>query len=157
MKVVDDKYSIKTDNVKAKIFAMTDDPITSAGCLYQARIGVDVMNFASVLMNHKCPLAKEKVTMLLTGEFKGVRLYADGSKDQPGWKPSRKNAHKLWFMNEDVMDFGEWFALLKSVNCDHNLQEWQRMKYVSEGVILDDNRYRRGRRSHSAHEALGLY
>src|SRR5207253_2610895 len=61
MKLVDDKYSIKTDNVKAKIFAMAEDPVTSAGCLYQARIGVDVMNFAIVLMNHKCPLAKEKI------------------------------------------------------------------------------------------------
>jgi hypothetical protein len=158
MKIIDDKYSIKTDNVKAKIFAMTDDPITSAGCLYQTRIGVDVMNFAILLMNHKCPLAKEKITMLLTGEFRGIKLYADSSKEQPGWKPSRKNAHRLWEMNEEIMDFGEWLSLLESVKCDHNLKEWQRMKYVREGVIPDDNKYRgKGRRSYSAYEAVGLY
>ena len=135
IKLVDDKYSVKTNNVNAKIFAIAEDPVTSAGCLYGVRIGVDIMNYASVLMEHKCPLAREKIIMLLTGEFRGIRLYSDSNSKNICWKPSKKNARRLWSMNEEIMDFGEWLALFNSIKCDHNLKEWQKDKYSKDGLV----------------------
>ncbi len=128
---IKNEYDLTTDADKAKIFGSTIDLTTAAGVLYGAYIGVNVQLFAQVLQQFKCPLAKEKIKMLLTGQFKGIDLYKDGK----GWKPSRKNCFKLWSKNWDIMTHLEWKHIFDLNKCDHSVGSW--IKYEKQVQVQD--------------------
>ena len=76
---------------QASIFANTDNLNEAAGTMIGVCVGVDVMEFFNKLCEEACPHAAEKVRMMLTGHYQGVKLY----KDADSWTPSRTNANRL--------------------------------------------------------------
>lgn len=83
----------------AEIFGRTDDIYEAAGALQGAFQGTNMMDFVRVLQRERCPLGVEKIKMLLTGQFRGIKLIADQSKQAVNgfmiWYPCPINRKRL--------------------------------------------------------------
>jgi hypothetical protein len=119
---IDEDYKDLELERRCMIFATTYDLYVAAGALFGAYIGVNITRFSNKLQTMRCPLAIDKIEMLLTGEFEGLRLFKD--KDNNSWQPSNKNTFRLWKMNYDLLDANEWQELFDENNCTHSLNAW---------------------------------
>mmetsp|Transcript_27747 Transcript_27747/g.27435 ORF Transcript_27747/g.27435 Transcript_27747/m.27435 type:complete len:902 (+) Transcript_27747:376-3081(+) len=98
---------------KALTFAMTDDLNEAAGLahgLHQGDIGFPL--FAKSLAMSHVPHVIEKAKMLVTGQYKGVKLIMDNLKLNPKfieWKPKKKFTHKIYLAHKDNVRKEDWF------------------------------------------------
>jgi hypothetical protein len=93
------RYAASSNVNRATLFARTDDIYEAAGALEGAMLGTNFMSFARALQEGPCPLAKEKIKMLLTGQFRGIKLIKDVSRDAVDgyirWHPCKQNRNRL--------------------------------------------------------------
>jgi len=96
-------------------FAWADDVEEAAGILKLDVVHQGKGVFHEVITALKTsgiPHPKEKIEMILQGEYRGIPLIVDKVASKPhmavGWKPSKKNAFQLWKAH-------------KSKSCPHSL------------------------------------
>src|SRR5690606_10085320 len=108
--------SLKASSESA-IFAKTTNIYEAAGCLMGVYQGGTFNSFFLSLQNQVCPLAIEKIKMLLSGQFHGIPLVCDKIKtkknqgDPVEWHPSKRNVYRLWKNNKDLLNKEAWVAL----------------------------------------------
>lgn len=96
-------------DTRANIFGETDDLDEAAGALLGVCIGRNITDFVRQLQHKSCPLAIEKIKLLMSGNYKNIKLFADSKID--GWNPSRKQCIKLWRQNMDLLVEEKWIEL----------------------------------------------
>ena len=95
----------------ASLFASTSDIYEAAGMIFGRKRGQgDAMAFSRALYSPNIPLFKEKVKMLLEGEFQGIALFTDSVTNHT-WVPARHHIFRLWFNHENDMTTQEWVDL----------------------------------------------
>lgn len=104
----------------AHVFGNTRNIYEAAGVLlgtYRGR--VEFPAFYKTLQNTYCPLAKEKILMLITGEFQNILLFRDVHRTSKGkdvnlktWIPWKRNLSRLLERNKDCMTQEEWKQML---------------------------------------------
>lgn len=97
---------------QANTFAMTENLNEAAGALLGACIGADVMDFFNSLCIGGVPLATEKIKMMMSGHYKGVKLY----KDAENWIPCRRNSNRLLLGNSGLFTVDEWVKLMPKLS-----------------------------------------
>lgn len=116
------RYTQQRGSNLSSLFGQAQTLHEAAAVFNGAYIGVNVSNFARVLQNNSCPLAFEKIRLMLEGSITidghRVTLYADADH----WKPSRQNCHKFYAQNRDKASRDAWRVLF--VECDHALSSW---------------------------------
>lgn len=108
------RFAANISGDRAGIFARTDDIYEAAGALKDAMQGTNLMTFVRALYyNSNVPLIKEKIRMLLTGQFRGIKLIADVSREAVDgyivWRPCKQNRNRL--MRAANLTFTEWDLL----------------------------------------------
>lgn len=98
--------------LQANIFFKSESLNEAAGAFLGTCIGVDVMDFFNMLCNGGAPHTAEKIKMLLTGHYKGVKLYKDASS----WTPSRRNGNKLLTGNLKLFTNEVWVSLIPTLS-----------------------------------------
>lgn len=117
---IDSKYTKLSGNDTAEAFCLANDIPTAVGALkgvYQGRI--EFRQIFLKLSSDTYLLAQSKLNMLLTGQYRGIRLIMDGERDgSPNrpfwqWNPRTRNANrfyntyqniKVYQMNEDHIE-----------------------------------------------------
>jgi hypothetical protein len=111
--------SFKNTNLKkeGEIFAKTNKIVEAVALLHGKYHGGNLTSFFIPLTMNVCPLAKEKLKMLLTGKYKNIPLLKDkcnGSIQSNGksWYPGRKNARRFYFNIglRNGMTVDEWIS-----------------------------------------------
>lgn len=119
-KTVTDEIKMRIENLKTTLsiqagsqmtdlFGSTNNVLVAAGVLSswgELHYGYKFRELFQTLQFHKCPLGKEKVKMILTGRYMGVRII----KGHTGyWNPCRRNK-RLLMENNNITE-GEWSSL----------------------------------------------
>ena len=131
--IVDAKFALKYIDERVEIFEKTNDIIEAAGVMKGIAIGKDLKLFINKLQNKKCPLAFEKIKLLINGKFRGVNLYSDCrinefvENNNYGWKPSRKNCFKFWLNNKEHKNLSEWKKIFDYKKCNVNIKLWNKI------------------------------
>jgi len=99
-------------DANATIFLNTSNVLEAAGAFMGTMIGKNLNHYYKKLAKSKAPLAKEKLEMMITGHYKGVRLY----KDSEDWHPCRRNGNAIWRNLKTIMTAEEWKALIPSLS-----------------------------------------
>jgi len=112
----------------AVTFGLSRDLNTAAGVLLSGvMVGTNLRYFVQVLQKGGCPLAFEKLKMLITGQYRGIQLIRDANKCPYGrWVPS--------YLNEKRFTTGcnltpEQQAELKFTGKDNRLQSHSQLEH----------------------------
>src|SRR5690606_29179103 len=111
------EFEAKKSHAVSSIFAKTTNIYEAAGTLLGVYQGRDFHYFYKCLQESVCPLAIEKLKILLTGEYMGVPLICDKIKtkknigDAVMWSPSRQNVYRFWKRNRELLSKEEWIEL----------------------------------------------
>ncbi len=92
---VTDRHMNDKSNGTCATFGRTRNLHQAAGILIGVKFGTDFSYYIRELQAHECPLALEKINMLMTGRYMGVKLITgmpDGGGD---WYPSRRNVNRF--------------------------------------------------------------
>lgn len=94
------RFNKDVQGKEGELFASTRRLIEAVALLKGKYHGGDLRSFWSPLAKRVCPLAKEKLKMLLTGEFEGIPLLCDrfgGREGSVRWQPDQKNSRRFYF------------------------------------------------------------
>ena len=110
-KYLNDMKSSKS-GAQAMTFAMADNLNEAAGALMGAMVGVNISEFFRKLTEPGAMKVKEKIQMVLSGQYKGVKLL----KDQPSWVPCRKNSNLFLRAHPHLFAVDEYVKLLPKLS-----------------------------------------
>ena len=99
-------------DANAQVFLTTNNILEAAGAFMGTMVGRNLNHYYKKLAKSKAPLAREKLEMMITGHYKGVKLY----KDYEEWHPSRRNGNMIWRNLKAIMTPEEWKALIPSLS-----------------------------------------
>ena len=123
--------NIKTDGM-AYMFGSAETIQEAVNALKEVYIGRNIMLYVKQLQNRECPLALEKMILLIEGEYNGKKLYMDSNK----WIPGKKNCFRLWRMNHALMDEEEWIIFFDRYGCNHRITNWYDKEY--DKIFFED-------------------
>lgn len=87
------------------LFATTDNIVLAVALIKGRYHGANLRSFWMPLQTQDCPLALEKLEMLLSGTYKGIPLLCDkyskksNSEEPVEWYPDQKNSRRFWYRN----------------------------------------------------------
>ena len=118
---IDLEYTMPIEE-RANIFAETNDIYVAVASIKGTTRGKDMHHFFKKLQIVDCPLAIEKLKMLIEGKYESIILFEDhNGKPQ---KFSTQNCHKFWIKNFIKLKNEEWKQLFDKYNCKHNVYTW---------------------------------
>jgi hypothetical protein len=91
----------------AALFAQTGDLEIAAGTLYGVKFGTDFYHFIHALEELNVTDAVNKVVMLTSGAYRGIKLVT-GMPYYDGWYPGRRHARKMYENSADQADVTVW-------------------------------------------------
>lgn len=104
-------------SANAQKFAITKDVYEAAGIFYGIFRGSNIFHeFHKSLRIPNCPLVLEKVKMMTSGQYLGVKLLMDDMKKPNSdivngyvlWKPTKQHAYKIWHPNRSQGTLEQW-------------------------------------------------
>lgn len=109
---------------RAVQFACTSNLEEAAGCLYGVKHGAsEFKQFYMQLMLPHAQLAAQKLGMMTHGEFQGVKLIMDESKNTGlvTWNPKNKVFNKIWLPNVNKTLKEDWLQAvpLRAEHIEH--------------------------------------
>ncbi|KAF9433250.1 hypothetical protein BGZ76_009693 [Entomortierella beljakovae] len=109
---VQQSYQESKNDASASTFASTCDLKVAAGVLAESRFrggeGGRIVTSCAAL---KMRLPREKIQMMLSGKYKGVRLFEDTAEngdDILRWYPCKKSLYRMFKNYHDRFSFSEW-------------------------------------------------
>jgi hypothetical protein len=104
--------SSSASSASAQAFAYSRSPEEAAGALLGAKLGVNITFFYNQLLISKSKIPKPLITMLVKGNYLGVKLLADAEC----WIPRRHIGNELWRAYPKCMTPEEWKDLIPSLS-----------------------------------------
>jgi hypothetical protein len=119
LKKINEYLSASESSASAEIankWMMTEDFLEAGGLIHGITIGNSLMYYYRALLLGTAPHFKDKLQMLVTGEYKGVKLYSDKYEKNlnppKGWEISHAHSNKLFAANFKKMKKEEWMQIL---------------------------------------------
>lgn len=110
---------------RAEVFGNTKDEVEAAGALLGTFIGYDICHFYKVLQKENCPCVIAKVRMIVSGNYKGKKIYADNDGHRgEGWKPRKRNVHQIWLNNYKNLSRETWENLFMTLDLNTSWDDW---------------------------------
>ena len=149
-------------SINASKFASSKDVFEAAGLLHGKLRGSAIFHaFHSSLRVPGCPLVIEKVKMLTSGQYLGVRLIMDKMKNESqdlvngfvSWKPIQKHAYKIWKPNREQGTLEQWKeafpTLVEYLDDQEKRIKGEFVPYKKPKSNVNDPRHRSGKVGYS--------
>ncbi|KAF9348829.1 hypothetical protein BGX34_002217 [Mortierella sp. NVP85] len=108
---VEEEYLKSKENASASTFLGTDNLSVAAGVLLEAKYrGGLGGRLATLCATSTMSLPRPKIQMLITGTYKGVKLFGDksGSLEDIRWFPCKQTLYRMFKNYHDEFTFEEW-------------------------------------------------
>lgn len=108
---VEEEYLDSKENAAASTFLSTDDLNVAAGVLLESKHrGGTGGRLVTLCATSRMSMPRFKIQMLLTGTYKGVKLFADksGSLEDIRWFPCKRTLYRMFTNYHKVFTIEEW-------------------------------------------------
>ncbi|KAG0277789.1 hypothetical protein BGZ95_005338 [Linnemannia exigua] len=137
---VEGAYLESRKNLSASTFVNTLDLDVAAGVLVEARTrGGAGGRLVSLCARMKMSLAREKILMMISGMYRGVKLFSDhhsgeGNETNPEskdvWYPCKQTLYLMFTNHHDSFSLSEWQAMHPN-----RYEDYISCRYVLDGVL----------------------